>query len=78
MKAMTPTAADVQFRTRKPAAAGPAVIAISDYLMLAMQSPGASGLGLQDGIRTTGREEDGKHRSPTVTHGQQRTLENRC
>ena len=25
----------------------------------------------------TGREKDGKHRSPTVTHGQQRTLENR-
>lgn len=41
MKAMTPTAADIQFRTRMPAAAGPEVIAISDHLMLAMQSPGA-------------------------------------
>jgi hypothetical protein len=78
MKAMTPTAADVQVRTRMPAAAGPAVIAVSDHLMLAMQSPGASGLGLQDGIRTDGT---GKGRETPVTNGHSRstrTVENRA
>ena len=70
MKAMTTTSADVEIRSRMPSAAGPAVFAMSECLLLMMSSSGAIGLGMQDGTRTDGT---GKGRETPVTNGHSRS-----
>ena len=70
MKAVTTTSADVEIRTRIPAAAGPAVFATSEFLLLMTWPPDAIGVGLQDGIRTDGTE---RGRRTPVTNGHSRS-----